>query len=83
MLYNMRGRFSLSLRNFLKSGQNDLALDGFLNFVDKADNGDLIAISIRKVVIFVVMGMGTYTHEEMLNLTVRVIANNGGFNEAG
>ena len=85
--YNMRGPFSLSVRNYQKSGQNNPTLDGFLSFVDKADNGDLFAISRRKVVMFVVMGMGSDnprpTDAELLNLTVKVIPHNAGFDEAG
>ena len=85
--YNMRGPFSLSVRNYQKSGQNNPTLDGFLNFVDSAENGDLFAISKRKVVMFMVMGMGSdnprHTDAELLNLTVKVIPYNAGFDEAG
>ena len=54
--------------------------------MEKADDGDLFAISRRKAVIFFVMGMGSGnprpTDEMLLNLRVKVIPHDAGFDEA-
>ena len=85
--YSTRGPFSLSVRNYHNYWQNNPTLDGFVNFVDSAGNGDLFSISKRNVEMFVVMGVGSdnprTTDAELLHLTVKVIPYNAGFDEAG
>ena len=61
-------------------------MDGFLNFLDTADNGDMFPISRTKEVMFVVMGIGPDnprpTDAELLDMTVNVMPHNVGFDEA-
>jgi len=85
--YSMRGPFSMKVRNFQKSGQNNPNLDGFIDFLDRKSNGELYAVSQRMIVLFVVLGMGADSDcamdMDLFNLTVKIIPHGAGFDEAG
>ena len=79
----MRGSFTQVLKNFNKSRENNGTLSRVLDFLEKKPNGEFYAISMRLLVMFVVIGIGTDIPGEevriMVDLTTRTIPNNGGF----
>ena len=81
--YDMRGSYTTVHDNFSKSGQHNGTLMRFLDFVQAIGNGELYAGSKRAVIMFVVMQVGSDIPgplvTAMLDPTLRIISNGGGF----
>ena len=85
--YDMRGQFTVALRNFDKSGQSDPTLNGFLPFTLPEQNGELHPISKRLVTLFVVMRISKDIPGDectnMRSLTVKTIPHRDVFDAKG
>ena len=96
MWTDMRGPYTKSHKDFEKSGQYDPTIGETLRFLKKKESGQgrggLYALSKRILVMFIVMLIGSdnagnddqgATTESMLDMTLRMIPNGEGFDEAG
>ena len=82
--YDMRGPFTIAHTNFEKSGQHNVIVSRFLDVVQGNRHGELYAVSKRCVIMFVVMRVYRGQRVEgLLGLTLRIISQGSGFDEAG